>query len=174
MPFLISTGRHHQLNPRWPPMTMIAEHSYSYKHYKCYISSGITLRADMSTLVSTIAHNYLAAVNLFTNHLSVFCRGRFCRARRPAPFWWRPPGLLKWRPAFLKTWAEHCLSSSASLSLCIYSASWLSSVCLLKGLQHASPLAVAVLRTGKSSIVAAAPLLAARFSLGATAAAHNV
>ena len=23
---------HHQLNPRWPPVTMIAEHSYSYKH----------------------------------------------------------------------------------------------------------------------------------------------
>ena len=32
----------------------------------------------------------------------VFCLGRFQRAGRPAPFWWRPAFFkkLKWRPAF--------------------------------------------------------------------------
>ena len=29
--------------------------------------------------------------------LTVFCLGRFCRARRPAPFWWRPAFLKKSR-----------------------------------------------------------------------------
>ena len=34
---------------------------------------------------------------------TVFCIGFFCRARRPAPFSWRPALLkkLKWRPALL-------------------------------------------------------------------------
>ena len=33
---------------------------------------------------------------------AVFCLGRFCRARHPAPFWWRPAFFkkLKWRPVF--------------------------------------------------------------------------
>ena len=35
---------------------------------------------------------------------SVFCIGRFCRARRPAHFWWRPALFKKpkWCPAFKK------------------------------------------------------------------------
>ena len=39
----------------------------------------------------------------FNNRLSVFCLGFFCRARRPAPFSWRPALLKKpkWRPALL-------------------------------------------------------------------------
>ena len=34
---------------------------------------------------------------------SVFCLGRFCRARHPAPFWWRPALFknVKWHPALL-------------------------------------------------------------------------
>ena len=49
-------------------------------------------------------------------HYSVFCLGFFCRARRPAPFSWRPALLKKpkWRPALLtkKVTQSHMAFSS--------------------------------------------------------------
>ena len=45
----------------------------------------------------------LKSISLRSAMESVFCLGFFCRARRPAPFSWRPALLKKpkWRPALL-------------------------------------------------------------------------
>ena len=59
----------------------------------------------------------------------VFCLGFFCRARRPAPFSWRPALLKKpkWRPALFisHTWllalfCPFCCPHTAWIVLCIF------------------------------------------------------
>ena len=84
---------------------------------------------EVNSAYNKISQKSRCRINTTITQWSVFCLGRFCRARRPAPFWWRPalfkklnrrPALLtiffyyrtkcalfKWHPALLKTWAEH-------------------------------------------------------------------
>ena len=59
---------------------------------------------------------------------SVFCLGRFCRARRPVPFWWRPALFkkLKWRPALLtKKKTSHSWLLALFCSFCCPHTAWI-------------------------------------------------
>ena len=90
----------------------------------CYANTifgtfGVEMRASGQKLVKfcthtlTHTHTHTHAVKISSRDIiiyiiywscnTVFCLGFFCRARRPAPFSWRPALLKKpkWRPALL-------------------------------------------------------------------------
>ena len=67
-------------------------------------------------------------IDLFCPSSAVFCLGRFCRARRPAPFWWNDA--LPFWPPKKKNYVSHtwllalfcpfCFPHTALIVLCLF------------------------------------------------------
>ena len=109
----------------------VASYAYNWKkswpiHYK----KGPSNFSNMGPW----AHTLLLLGNTLCKSIPVFCLGFFCRARRPAPFSWRPALLKKpkWRSALLTkkkkfshTWllalfCPFCCPHTAWIVLCIF------------------------------------------------------
>ena len=122
------SGWCHLLATRWRVYRFLCQPAYCFDGQEIwYMYKAVS--TEVNSAYNKISQKSRCRINTTITQWSVFCLGRFCRAWRPAPFWWRPalfkklkwrPALLtiffyyrtkcalfKWHPALLKTWAEH-------------------------------------------------------------------